>query len=81
MDGKELQNALSYLVSEINRIETIAGTLSSVENEHYNKLIGFDHNGLKEIAIEEQSSSRQLGTIRQMCLNISERINNLETHF
>ncbi|KJS82574.1 MAG: hypothetical protein JM58_14545 [Peptococcaceae bacterium BICA1-8] len=78
MDQKELLNTLSYLSSEISRIETMAGTLSSIEKEHYNKLAGFDHNELRDVAVEEHSASRQLGTIKQMCVSMNQKITNLE---
>jgi hypothetical protein len=37
-NDQDLKTILSYIHSELNRIETMAGTLSSIEREHYNKL-------------------------------------------
>lgn len=73
----EVKNVLNYLHSEITRIETISGTLSSVEREHYQKLTNFDQKELIDIAVEEQSASRQLNTIKQMCLNMSMQIDGM----
>lgn len=73
----DIHHVLHYLHSEINRIETMAGTLSSVEREHYLKLTNFDRKELVDIAVEEQSAARQLGTIKQMCLNMSQQINGI----
>lgn len=78
METKELANTLTYLRSEIYRIETMAGTLSSVEREHYRTLTNYDHRELQDLAVEEQSASRQLGSIKQMCLSMAQRIQELE---
>lgn len=75
---KNLENVLSYMHSELNRIETMAGTLSSVEREHYNKLTNFDHRELMDIAIEEQNAARQLGTMQQMCLAMAQQIDGIK---
>jgi len=77
MSSKDLKNALSYIQSELNRIETMAGTLAVVEREHYNKLTNFDNRELTDIAVEEQSASRQLGTIKQMCLTLSQKVEDI----
>ena len=37
MNFQDLKNDLTYLHSEINRIETMAGTLTTIENEHYKR--------------------------------------------
>lgn len=74
---EDLKNTLTYLHSEINRLETMAGTLSSIERDHYNKLIGFDHSELTDIAVEEQSAARQLGTMKQMCLAMAQKVEGL----
>jgi myo-inositol catabolism protein IolC len=73
----DVKHVLNYLQSEITRIETVSGTLSSVEREHYKKLTNFDHKELVDIAIEEQSASRQLDTIKQMCLTMSKQIDGM----
>jgi myo-inositol catabolism protein IolC len=75
---QDLKNTLSYINSELNRIETMAGTLSTVEREHYNKLTNFDHRELMDIAVEEQSASRQLGTIKHMCLAMAQKIEGIK---
>jgi hypothetical protein len=73
----DVKHVLNYLQSEITRIETVSGTLSSVEREHYKKLTNFDNKELVDIAIEEQSASRQLDTIKQMCLTMSKQIDGM----
>ncbi|WP_107727652.1 hypothetical protein [Desmospora activa] len=74
----DLKNTLSYLHSELNRIETMAGTLSTVEREHFNKLTNFDHRELMDIAVEEQNAARQLGAIKQMCLAMAQKIEGMK---
>ena len=74
----EIQNTLKYLHSELNRLETMAGTLSAVEEEHYLKLSNFDHSGLTDIAVEEQSAARQLGTMKQMCLAMAQKVEEMK---
>ncbi len=78
MEVQDLKNTLSYIHSELNRIETITGTLSTVEREHYNKLTNFDHSELVEIAVEEQNAARQLGTVKQMCLAMAQKIEGIK---
>jgi myo-inositol catabolism protein IolC len=78
MNAQDLTHTLSYLHSEINRIETMAGTLSAIERDHYNKLANFDHRELVDIAVEEQNAARQLGTIKQMCLSMAEKIQGMK---
>lgn len=74
MEIQDLKQTLSSIQSELNQIETMAGTLSTIEREHYNQLTRFDHNELVNIAVEEQSGSRQLGTMKQLCLSISQKL-------
>jgi myo-inositol catabolism protein IolC len=76
---KDLKNTLSYIHSELNRMETMAGTLSSIEREHYNTLTKFDHRELVDVAIEEQNAARQLGTMKHMCLSMAQKIEELKT--
>ena len=76
---KDLDNTLTYIHSELNRMETMAGTLATVENEHYKKLTNFDHRELTDIAVEEQSAARQLGTMKQMCLTMAQKVDELKT--
>ncbi len=73
----DVKHVMQYLHSEITRIETMAGTLSSIEREHYQKLTNFEQKELIDIAVEEQSAARQLGTIKQMCLNMSQQIDGM----
>lgn len=75
---EELKNVLSYIHSELNRIETMAGTLAVIEQDHYKKLTNFDHSKLVDIAVEEQNAARQLGTVKQMCLSMTQKIEELQ---
>jgi myo-inositol catabolism protein IolC len=77
LNFENLQNTLSYIQSELNRIETMAGTLSSIETDHFNTLMNFDHSKLQDVAVEEQNAARQLGTIKQMCLSLSQKIEDI----
>jgi hypothetical protein len=77
MEQKELNNIIKYLHSEINRIEVIAGTLAVTEHEHYQKLSGYDHRELNDLAVEEQNAARQLGAIKQMCNSMAQRLEEL----
>jgi len=77
MQLENLQQTLSYIHSELNRIETMAGTLSAIERDHYNQLTDFDHSKLQDIAVEEQNAARQLGTIKQMCLSLAQKIDEI----
>jgi myo-inositol catabolism protein IolC len=70
----DLKHTFSYIHSELNRIQTMAGTLSTLEREHYNKLTNFDHRDLLDMAVEEQSAARQLGEIKQMCLALAQKV-------
>jgi hypothetical protein len=73
-----LQDTFSYLSSELNRIQTVAGTLSSIETQHYKDLTNMGDDKLNQIAVEEQSASRQLGEIKQICLTLSQKIDQLK---
>lgn len=75
---QDFKNTLSYLRSELNRIETMAGTLSTIENEHFHRLTNFDHRELVDLAVEEKNAARQLGTIKQMCLTMAEKIEEIK---
>lgn len=77
MNVQDLTHTLSYLSSEINRIETMAGTLSSIERDHYNRLTNFDHRELVDIAVEEQNAAAQLSTIKQMCLTMGQKLESM----
>ncbi|KLH99970.1 hypothetical protein AA984_07545 [Brevibacillus formosus] len=76
---EDLKHTLSYIHSELLRIETMAGTLSTIERDHYNRLTNFDQRELIDIAVEEQNASRQLGTMKQMCLSMAQKIEGLQT--
>ena len=78
MDYQEIKHTLNYLHSEMNRIETMSGTLSSIERDHYNKLTNFDHRELADIAVEEQNAAKQLDTIKQMCLAMAQKIEDMK---
>jgi myo-inositol catabolism protein IolC len=75
---ENMENVLSYIHSELNRIETMAGTLATIEQDHYRKLTNFDHRKLVDIAVEEQNAARQLGTVKQMCLSMAQKIEELQ---
>jgi len=75
---QDWKQTLDYLVSELNRLETMAGTLSTVEREHYNRLTNFDHQELTSIAVEEQNAARQLGAMKQMCLSMAQKVDSLK---
>lgn len=77
MSTEELKQTCSYITSELHRVETVAGTLSTIEREHHLRLNRFDHKDLREIAVEEQSASRQLGMIRQICLELAQKVSEL----
>lgn len=78
MSLQDLKNSLAYIHSELNRIETIAGTLSTVERDHFNKLTNYDHRDLQDIAVEEQSASRQLGEVKQICLALAQKVEGIK---
>jgi len=75
---QDLKRTLSYIHSELNRVETMAGTLSSIERDHYYKLANFDHREILDIAVEEQNAARQLGTMKHMCLAMAEKIEEIK---
>lgn len=76
-NSRDLNNTLTYLQSELNRLETMAGTLATIELDHYNKLTNFDNREIADIAVEEQSASRQLGTMKHMCLAMAQKVEEL----
>lgn len=79
--SEQLQQTLSYLSSEINRIQTIAGTLSTVETEHHQALTNMGEDSkLQQIALEEQNASRQLGEIKNICLALSQKIEDIQNN-
>lgn len=74
MSHDELKTACSYIVSELNRIQTVAGTLATIERDHYNKLTGFEQRELLDVAVEEQSAARQLGMVKQVCVELAQKV-------
>ena len=80
MDHHDLKQSLDYLRLELNRIETMAGTLSTTERAHFNKLSKIDNREIMDIAVEEQSAARQLGSIKQMCLAMVQTVDSLKNN-
>ncbi|SHF25901.1 hypothetical protein SAMN05444392_11246 [Seinonella peptonophila] len=78
---QKLEHTLTYLHSELNRLETMAGTMASIEQEHFKKLTNYDHRELNDIAVEEKTAARQLGSMKQMCLSMAQRINELKNEW
>lgn len=78
MDHQDLNQSLDYLRSELNRIETMAGTLSTTEREHFNRLSEIDNREMMDIAVEEQNAARQLRTIKQMCLAMAQTVDSIK---
>lgn len=72
-------HTLSYIQSELNRIQTMAGTLATIESKHHTDLLNMGDKQLNQIATEEQSASRQLGEIKQICLSLSQKIDEMQT--
>lgn len=72
------KHTLSYIKSELNRIQTIAGTLSTVESKHHTDLMNMGDNKLNQMATEEQSASRQLGEVKALCLSLSQKIDEMQ---
>lgn len=73
-----LTDTLTAFHSDLNRIQTIAGTLSQVERQHYNDLTKYDDERLTGIAVAEQNSARQLGEIKQICISMAQRIEEIQ---
>ena len=81
MNQEDLKSACTYIASELNRIETVAGTLAMIEREHYNTLNRFDHRELLDVAVEEQSASRQLGMVKQVCGELAQKMADIQKAF
>lgn len=75
---EKIMETLSSFHSDLNRIQTIAGTLSQVERQHFNDLTKYNDEKLAGIAIAGQSASRQLGEIKQMCIAMAQKIDELQ---
>lgn len=79
MNSTDLKNTCSYVASELNRIQTVAGTLAMIEQEHYTRLTSIGNRDLLDIAVEEQSASRQLGMVKQVCVELAQRVEELQS--
>ncbi|WP_199614490.1 hypothetical protein [Paenibacillus alkalitolerans] len=79
--NSDFGQTLSYIHSELNRVQTIAGTLSSVETQHFNDLTDMGDDKLNRIAAEEQSAARQLGEVKQICLSLAQKVEELKNNF
>ncbi|HPZ43299.1 MAG TPA: hypothetical protein PL078_04765 [Bacillota bacterium] len=75
---QNLSETLTAFHSDLNRIQTIAGTLSQLDQQHYNDLTKYDDERLTGIAVAEQNSSRQLGEIKQLCLAMAQKIEEIQ---
>jgi hypothetical protein len=77
----DIDHTLSYIHSELNRVQTIAGTLSSIETKYFNDLTDMGDDKLNQIAIEEQSAARQLGEVKQICISLAQKVEELKNNF
>lgn len=68
---------LTNIKAELDRIQTVAGTLETIETEHFRKLTNRGDDALNQIAVEEQSAARQLGEVKQLCLSIRQKVDDL----
>ncbi|MGI6492510.1 MAG: hypothetical protein GX949_01430 [Peptococcaceae bacterium] len=75
---RNLSETLTSFHSDLNRIQTVAGTLSQVERQHYQELTKYEDDRLASIAVAEQSSARQLGEIKQICIAMAQKIEELQ---
>ncbi|MFD0868297.1 MULTISPECIES: hypothetical protein [Paenibacillus] len=71
-------DSLEYVHHELQRLQTIAGTLSTIETRHFKDLTNFGDDRLNQIAIEEQNAARQLGEVKQICLSLAQRVEELK---
>lgn len=78
MSQQNTKQTLECIASELNKIQTIAGTLSTVESQHSKDLLNYDNNKLNQIANEEQSAARQLGEVKQICTGLVQKIESLK---
>lgn len=74
----DIAHTLTAFHSDLNRIMTLAGTLSQVEKEHFRDLTKYEDEKLKNIALAEENSARQLGEIRQLCLAMAQKIEEIQ---
>lgn len=73
-----ISETLASFHSDLNRIQTVAGTLAQLERQHYNDLTKYDDQRLTSIAVAEQSSARQLGEIKQICIAMAQKIEEVQ---
>lgn len=73
-----LAETLASFYSDLNRIQTVAGTLSQIEQQHYNELTRYEDEKLTDIAVAEQSGARQLGEIKQICISMAQKIDEIQ---
>lgn len=73
-----LAETLASFYSDLNRIQTVAGTLSQIEQQHFNDLTRYEDEKLSNIAVAEQSSARQLGEIKQICISMAQKIDEIQ---
>lgn len=73
-----LSETLTAFHSDLNRIQTMARPLSQLDRQHYNDLTKYDDERLTGIAVAEQNSSRQLGEIKQLCLAMAQKIEEIQ---
>jgi hypothetical protein len=73
-----MSDTLASFHSDLNRIQTVAGTLAQLERQHYEDLTKYDDQRLTSIAVAEQSSARQLGEIKQICIAMAQKIEEVQ---
>lgn len=73
-----MPDTLASFQSDLNRIQTVAGTLAQLERQHYNDLTKYEDQKLVSIAVAEQSSARQLGEIKQLCIAMAQKIEEIQ---
>ncbi|WP_273377684.1 hypothetical protein [Symbiobacterium thermophilum] len=79
MNPEELSATCQYIISELGRIETVAGTLAMIEREHYDALNRFDDRALLDLATEEQSAARQLSMVKHVCGELARRMADIQS--
>lgn len=79
--SRDLKVTLTFFKSELDRVQTIVGTLSEVEGQHHKALTNFGDNRLNELAKEEQSAARQLGEVKQICMALSQKVGELQEQY
>jgi len=75
---QNLTETLAAFHADLNRIQTVAGTLSQIERQHYSELTRYEDEKLSSIAVAEQNSARQLGEIKQICISMAQKIDEIQ---